>query len=137
MPQSKAATGESRNNWHKYLPLAVLNHNTTYHATLGCEPSRVFYGRIRHNILDYKVGYNPNPRYQPKTDIADEVQWRMQVLLDQIKKNILQSIFKYKAYYDRKAKAAQKLRNIAMFLNQKQTSKHEKTIPRIQMVRTV
>ena len=25
----KAATGKFRNNWHKYLPLAVLNHNTT------------------------------------------------------------------------------------------------------------
>ena len=37
----KAATGEFRNNWHKFLPLAVLNHNTTYHASLGCEPTRV------------------------------------------------------------------------------------------------
>ena len=57
----KAATGEFRNNWHKYLPLAVLNHNTTYHASLGCEPSRVFHGRIPHNILDYKLRNNPNP----------------------------------------------------------------------------
>ena len=102
----KAATGEFRNNWHKYLPLAVLNHNTTYHASLGCEPSRVFHGRIPHNILDYKLGYNPNPRYQPQTDIADETQKRMRILLDQTKKNIMHSYLKYKAYYDRKAKAA-------------------------------
>ena len=102
----KAATGEFRNNWHKYLPLAVLNHNTTYHASLGCEPSRVFHGRISHNILDYKLGYNPNPQYQPQTDIAEEVQRRMQILLDQTKKSIMQSYLRYKAYYDRKAKAA-------------------------------
>ena len=102
----KAATGEFRNNWHKYLPLAVLNHNTTYHASLGCEPSRVFHGRIPHNILDYKLGYNPNPRYPPQTDIAEEIQKRMKILLDQTKKNIMQSYLKYKAYYDRKAKAA-------------------------------
>ena len=102
----KAATGEFRNNWHKYLPLAVLNHNTTYHASLCCEPSRVFHGRIPHNILDYKLGYNPNPRYQPQTDIAEEIQKRMRTLLDQTKKNIMQSYLKYKAYYDRKAKAA-------------------------------
>ena len=57
----KAATGEFRNNWHEYLPLVVLNHNTTYHASLGCEPSRVFHGRIPHNILDYILGYNTNP----------------------------------------------------------------------------
>ena len=63
--QLKAATGEFRQNWHKFLPLAVLNHNTTYHASLGCEPSRVFHGCIPHNILDYKLGYNPNPKYRP------------------------------------------------------------------------
>ena len=102
----KAATGEFRNNWHKYLPLTVLNQNTTYHASLGCEPSRVFHGRIPHNILDYKLGYNPNPRYQPQTDTAGELQRRMQILLDQTKKNIMQSYLRYKAYYDRKAKAA-------------------------------
>ena len=104
--QLKAATGEFRHNWHKFLPLAVLNHNTTYHASLGCEPSRVFHGRIPHNILDYKLGYNPNPKYQPQTDVAEEIQRRMRILLDQTKKNIMQSYLKYKAYYDRKAKAS-------------------------------
>ena len=102
----KAATGEFRNNRYKFLPLAVLNHNTTYHATLGCEPSRVFHGRIPHNILDYKLGYNPNPKFLPQTDVAEEVQRRMKLLFDQTKKNILQSYLKYKAYYDRKAKAS-------------------------------
>ena len=104
--QLKAATGEFRHNWHKLLPLAVVNHNTTYHASLGCELSRVFHGRIPHNILDYKLGYNPNPKYQPQTDVAEEIQRRMRILLDQTKKNIMQSYLKYKAYYDRKAKAS-------------------------------
>ena len=102
----KASTGDFRNNWHKFLPLAVLNHNTTYHATLGCEPTRVFHGRIPHNILDFKLGYNPNPHYQPHTEVAEEVQRRIALLHDQTKKNIMQSYLKYKAYYDRKAKAA-------------------------------
>ena len=104
--QLKAATGEFRHNWHKFLPLAVLNHNTTYHASLGCEPSRVFHGRIPHNILDYKLGYNPNPKYQLQTDVAEEIQRRMKILLDRTKKNIMQSYLKYKAYYDSKAKAS-------------------------------
>ena len=86
--------------------MAVLNHNTTNHASLGCEPSRVFHGRIPHNILDYKLGYNPNPRYQLQADDAEEIQKRMKTLLDQTKKNIMQSYLNYKAYYDRKAKAA-------------------------------
>ena len=83
----KAATDEFRNNWHKCLLLAVLNHNTTYHASLGCAPSRVFLGRIPHNILDYKLGYHPNPRYHPQADIVEEIQKRMKFLLDQTKKH--------------------------------------------------
>ena len=86
--------------------MAVLNHNTTYHATLGCEPTRVFHGRIPHYILDFKLGYNPNPRFQPQTEVAEEVQRRIALLHDQTKKNIMQSYLKYKAYNDRKAKAS-------------------------------
>ena len=75
----KMASGEYRRQWHKYLPLAVLNYNTTYHSSIGCEPSRIF---------------------------AEELQRRTQILIDKTKKNIMQSYLKYKEYYDRKAKAA-------------------------------
>ena len=102
----KMASGDYRRQWHKYLPLAVLNYNTTYHATLGCEPTSIFHGRIPYNILDHKLGLNPNPKVLPTTDFADEFQRRTQVLMDSTKKNIMQSYLKYKEYYDRKAKAA-------------------------------
>ena len=46
----KMASGEYRRQWHKYLPLAVLNYNTTYHSSLGCEPTRIFHGRVPYNI---------------------------------------------------------------------------------------
>ena len=48
----KIETGERRSLWHKYLNIAVLNYNTSYHTSIGCEPSRVFHGRIPHKILD-------------------------------------------------------------------------------------
>ena len=102
----KMASGDYRRQWHKYLPLAILNYNTTYHATLGCETTRIFHGRIPYNILDHKLGLNPNPKVLPTTDFADELQRRTQVLMDSTKKNIMQSYLKYKEYYDRKAKAA-------------------------------
>ena len=102
----KMASGDYRRQWHKYLPLAVLNYNTTYHATLGCQPTRVFHGRIPYNILDHKLGLNPNPKVLPTTDFADEFRRRTQILIDSTKKNIMQSYLKYKEYYDRKAKAA-------------------------------
>ena len=42
----------------------------------------------------------------PTTEFAEEVQQRTQILIDQTKKNIMQSYLKYKDYYDRKAKVA-------------------------------
>ena len=46
----KIETGERRSLWHKYISIAVLNYNTFYHAFIGCEPSRVFHGRIPYNV---------------------------------------------------------------------------------------
>ena len=102
----KMASEDYRRQWHKYLLLAVLKYNTTYHATLGCEPSRIFYVRIPYNILDHKLGLIPNPKVLPTSDFADEIQRRTQILLDSTKKHIIQSYLKYKEYYDWKAKAA-------------------------------
>ena len=113
----KMASGEYRRQWHKYLPLAVLNYNTSYHSTLGCERSRIFPGRIPYNSLDHKLGHNPNPAVLPKTDFAEEFQRRTQNLLDATKKNNMQSYLKYKEYYDRKAKASPLPQNIVLFYN--------------------
>ena len=90
----EATIGQFRNDWHKFVPLMVLNHNTTHHASLGCEPIRGFHGRTPYNILDYKLGFNPNPRNTPQTDIAEEIQRRMEILNDQAKKIICSHIKK-------------------------------------------
>ena len=64
----KMETGERRSMWHHYVKLAVVNYNTSYHSSLGCEPSRVFHGRVPHNLLDFKLGVRPNQRPKPTTD---------------------------------------------------------------------
>ena len=51
----KIETGERRSLWHKYVSIAVLNYNTSYHASIGCEPSRVFHGRSPYSIFDLKM----------------------------------------------------------------------------------
>ena len=66
----KMASGDYRRQWQKYLPLAVLNCNTTYHATLDCEPSRIFHGGIPYYILNHKLSPNPNPKVRPTTNFA-------------------------------------------------------------------
>ena len=42
----KIETGERRSLWHKNINLAVLNYNTSYHTSIGCEPSRVFHAEF-------------------------------------------------------------------------------------------
>ena len=50
----KIETSERRSMWHKYVNIEVLNYNTYYHTSIGCEPSRVFLGRVPYNVLDLK-----------------------------------------------------------------------------------
>ena len=96
----KMASGEYRKQWHKYLPIASLNYNTTYHSSIDCEPSRVFDGRVPHNILDHKLGLRFNPNITPTTDFAEELLRTTKILYDKTKKNLMQSYIKYKKYYD-------------------------------------
>ena len=50
----KIEAGDRRSLWHKYVGIVVLDYNTSYHANIGCEPGRVFPGRIPYNIFDLK-----------------------------------------------------------------------------------
>ena len=120
----KMASGEYRRQWHNYLPLAVLNYNTTYHSSISCEPSKVFHGRIPYNVLDHKLGNNPNKYFVPTTEFAEDLQQRTQIPINQTKKNIVQSYLKYKEYYDQKAKTAPlQERTIVLFFNRKRIVK--------------
>ena len=125
----KMACGGYRRQWHKYLPLAVLNHNTSYHASIGCEPTRVFHGRIPYNILDHKLGNNPNEQVNPTTKFAEKIQNRTKILIDKTKQNIMQSYIKYKEYYDRKAKAAPLKENDYCFVLQPKADHQGSKIP--------
>ena len=103
----KMTSGEYRKQWHKYLPIAILNYNTTYHSSFDCEPSQVFQGRVPRNILDHKLGLRFNPNTKPTTDFAEDLLRRTRILNDKAKKNVMQPYIKNKRYYDKKAKASQ------------------------------
>ena len=67
----KMASGENRKQWHKYLPFAILNYNTTYHSSSDCEPSEVIHGRVPHNFPDHKLDLQFNLNTAPTTDFAE------------------------------------------------------------------
>ena len=102
----KIETGERRSLWHKYINIAVLNYNTSYHTSIGCEPSRVFHGRIPYNILDLKLGIRPQQQPIPTSQIAQEVLEQTEMIYQDVRKNTMQAYIKYKAYYDKKANAS-------------------------------
>ena len=110
MRQSKKAlkieTGERRSLWHKYVNIAVLNYNTSYHTSIGCEPSRVFHGRIPYNILDLKLGIRPQQQPIPTSQIAQDILEQTEMIHQDVRKNTMQAYIKYKAYYDKKANAS-------------------------------
>ena len=55
----KIETGGRSSLWHKYVNIDLLNYNTSYHTSIGCEPSPVFHGCIPYNVLDLKLEIRP------------------------------------------------------------------------------
>ena len=97
----KIETDERRSLWHKYINIAVLNYKTSFHTSIGCEPNRVFHGRIPHNILDLKVGNRPQNQPIPTSQIAQDVLDQTEMIHLAVRKNAIQAYIKYKAYYDK------------------------------------
>ena len=102
----KIETGERRSLWHKYIINAVLNYNTSYHTSIGCEPSRVFHGRIPYIVLDLKLGIRPQQQPIATSQIAQDVLEQTQMIHQDVRNNTMQAYIKYKAYYDKKADAS-------------------------------
>ena len=57
-----------RPQWDRYVNLAVMAHNTTYHQTLKCSPTEVFHGRVPYNALGLKFS---NPLNPPRRNAVD------------------------------------------------------------------
>ena len=102
----KIETGERRSFWHKYVSIAVLHYNTSYHKIIRCEPSRVFHGRIPYNILNLKLGIRPQQQPIPTSQNAQDVLDQTEMIHQDVRKNTMQAYIKYKAYYDKKANAS-------------------------------
>ena len=99
-------TGERRSLWHKYVSIAVLNYNTSYLASIGCEPSRVFHGGIPYNILDLRMVICPKRIPSPDSQIGQDVLEQTETIFQDVRKNAMQAYIKYIAYYDKKANAS-------------------------------
>ena len=75
----------------KYLQLAILNSNTTYHSSFGCEESRTLHGGVPYSsTVDHKLGVKLKTSSVPTTDFSDEKLKRTQILYNKTnKKNVM------------------------------------------------
>ena len=105
-------TGERRSLWHKYVSIAILNYNTSYHTSIGGEPSRVIHGRIHWNVFDLKLGTRAQQQPVPASQIAQGFLEQTEMIHQGVRKNAMQANIKYKAYYDKKANASNSLKQI-------------------------
>ena len=102
----KIETGEQRSLWHKYINIAVLNYNFSYHTSIGCEPSRVFHVRIPYIVLGIKMGIRPQQQPIPTSQIAQDVLEQTEMIHQSVRRDTMQAYIKYKSYFDEKANAS-------------------------------
>ena len=102
----KTDTGERSSLWHKYVNIAVLIYKTSYHTSIGSEPSRVFHGRIPYIILDLKMEIHSQQQPIPNSQFAQDVLDQTEMIHQGVRKKALQAYIKYKVFQDEKAKAS-------------------------------
>ena len=65
-----------RPQWDRYVDIAIMAHNTTYHTSLKCSPTETFNGRTPYNALYLKYS-NPERRVDTKFGDVNEILDRM------------------------------------------------------------
>ena len=83
--------------WHKYVNIAVLINNTSYHTSIGCERGRLFHGRFPYNVLELKMGVRTQRIPTPNSQIAENVLKQTKLIFHDVRKNTMQVYIKYKA----------------------------------------
>ena len=125
----KIETGERRSLLHKYISIPVLNYKTSYHSSIGCEPSRVFHGRSPYNILDLKMGIRPQKTSSPDSEIAQDVLEQTEMIFQDVRRNTMQAHIKHKAYYDKKAIASKLKQSDYVYILQPKADQQGSKIP--------
>ena len=102
----KTGTGERIPLWDKHVSIAVFNYNTSHHTIIGCEPRRVFNGRIRYNVSDIQLVVRPQKAPISTSQFSQDVSDQSEMIYLDVRKNAIQAYIKYKPYYAKNANAS-------------------------------
>ena len=122
----KISVNADRPQWDRYVDIAVMAHNTTYHHSLKCSPTEIFHGRIPYNPLDLQFR-NANKPAETKCKDVNEILDKMNFIFRDNLDNIISAYHKYKMNYDRKARAQPlKVNEFVFLLDPKYDSQQSK-----------
>ena len=122
----KSSVNADRPQWDRYVDIAIMAHNTTYHDSLKCSPTEIFHGRIPYNPLDLQFR-NANKPAETKCKDVNEILDKMNFIFRDNLDNIISAYHKYKKYYDRKARAQPlKVNEFVFLLDPKYDSQRSK-----------
>ena len=95
-------TSERRSLCNKYVSIAVVNCNTSYHSSISCELSRLFLGYNPKNVLDLKRNIRPQKVPAPNSQNAPEILEKTERIYQGVRKNTMQAHIECRAYHDKK-----------------------------------
>ena len=61
----KISVNADRPQWDRFVDIAIMAHNTTYHDSLKCSPTEIFHGRTPYNPLDLQFRKANKPAEGP------------------------------------------------------------------------
>ena len=85
---------------------SVFQHNTSYHATIGCPSMLLFHGRVPMNPIDIRFNNRSLCHHGSSYDYISDLQRKMTTVFGHTKELLVKSFNKYKEHYDRNAAAA-------------------------------
>ena len=115
----KSSTGERRSMLHKYVQIAVMNYNTSYHETLGCETT-TRQNPVQQSGHQARTQPRMEERHQRRPNERTTTTNSRNTSSCQRQPNAILKYFKYKRYYDKKALATPlKFKDYCFVLNPK------------------
>ena len=125
----KISVNADRPQWDRYVDIAILAHNTTYHGSLKCSATEIFHGRVPYNRLDLQFRNAQKP-IETKCKDLNEILNKMNLIHGENSDNIISAYHKYKkykAYYARNARAQPlKVNDFVFLLDPKYDSQKRK-----------
>ena len=101
----KLNTDEKWTTWYKYVDVATFIHNTSYHSSIGCTPSSLFFGREPIKPIGLRFRSHTLAQKELTSDYLVDLQDSLLEKFSHTKSRLLDAYHKYRTYYDKKAAA--------------------------------